>query len=122
MIGYLLFLGAYLVGNNWDYRLTVLVLCLPQLDRWRIAGGRSGVTATAATLCLLTAMYLGPILFFAVGVRLDEFVNWYLLYALSVLAAQVLQDQATETGGRLIPRSWCVLPSTRAATSTSDQR
>jgi len=34
-IGVGLFIGTFALGNNWDYRLVVLILTVPQLIEWR---------------------------------------------------------------------------------------
>jgi Glycosyltransferase family 87 len=62
-MGSLLFLGTFAIGNNFDYRLVVLLLTLPQLFRW--IGDPShdprGPLAAAATLSILLLLWIGPL-------------------------------------------------------------
>jgi hypothetical protein len=62
-MGSLLFLGTFAVGNNFDYRLVLLLLTLPQLFRW--IGDPShdprGPLAAAATVSILILLWIGPL-------------------------------------------------------------
>jgi Glycosyltransferase family 87 len=75
-MGSLLFLGTFAIGNNFDYRLVLLLLTLPQLFRW--IGDPShdprGPLAAAATLSILLLLWIGPL---SKPLALtDELVTW----------------------------------------------
>jgi Glycosyltransferase family 87 len=75
-MGSLLFLGTFAVSVNFDYRLVLLLLTLPQLFRW--IGDRSndprGPLASAATVSILILLWIGP---HAKPLALsDELVTW----------------------------------------------
>ncbi len=36
-VGASLYIGTFLLGNNWDYRLMFLIFCIPQLSAWLIS-------------------------------------------------------------------------------------
>lgn len=75
-MGALVYLGTFVVGNSFDYRLVCLLLVLPQLLRWPVPRGADGpgrlVRATLAVVVLL--LWIGAL---AGPLRLwDELVSW----------------------------------------------
>jgi len=48
-----IYVGTYVFGNNFDYRLAFLLLCIPQLCAWSRRGGESPVPWPAVALALL---------------------------------------------------------------------
>jgi hypothetical protein len=74
-MGSLLFLGTFVVNVNFDYRLVLLLLTLPQLFRW--IGDPShdprGPLASAAIVSILTLLWIGPLSDLALS---DELVTW----------------------------------------------
>lgn len=53
-MGAFLFLGCFLIGNNWNYRLLFLLLTVPQLACWTTHAGPW--ISRLAWLCLLSAL------------------------------------------------------------------
>jgi hypothetical protein len=92
-----IYVFSFVLWHNWDYRLTFLLLALPQLIVWTRAS-RSPVPAPRMTLvALLGTLWLGlplsldtgfwnPVLDFItlddLGVSLDEILNWILFVTL----------------------------------------
>jgi len=75
-MGSLLFLGSFALSNNFDYRLVLLLLTLPQLFRW--IGDPShdprGPLASAAIVSILILLWVGPL---SKPLALsDELVTW----------------------------------------------
>jgi Glycosyltransferase family 87 len=75
-MGSLLFLGTFALSINFDYRLVLLLLTLPQLFRW--IGDPShdprGPLASAATVSILILLWIGPL---SKPLALsDELVTW----------------------------------------------
>lgn len=89
-MGASVYLGTFLLGNNWDYRLAFLVLVVPQLSQWiwREKGTRQlisiGVMIAALASCwhLLLNIDLPFIPLKDPANRIfafDEFVNWLMV-------------------------------------------
>ena len=57
--GAAIYVGTYVFGNNFDYRLAFLVLCVPQLCAWSRRGGGAVPWPAAALVVLLGALWLG---------------------------------------------------------------
>jgi hypothetical protein len=93
-MGASLYVGTFLLGNNWDYRLIFLVFVVPQLSEWikqsvgRRRAGMLGVFGLVLVSCWYFFYYL-----FLMGIArdtlflIDEFVNWSLLAGLAYLLA-----------------------------------
>jgi len=95
------YLGTYVFGNNFDYRLAFLLLCMPQLCTWIRHGGAPAPWPAAALAALLVTLWLSsaqPPLPFGLQtwyVNLafppEEVLNWLLFGWLSAaLAAGLL--------------------------------
>jgi len=56
--GAAVYLGTYVFGSNFDYRLAFLVLCVPQLCAWARRGGAPAPWPAAAIAALVTTLYL----------------------------------------------------------------
>lgn len=95
-VGAAVYLGTFILGNNWDYRLMFLILAIPQLARWAITDKRRlAWTArgmlVALFLCLWhlvlrntpVSLALGPMPAFL----FDEALNWLLFAGLARLLA-----------------------------------
>ena len=63
-MGASIYIGTFLLGNNWDYRLAFLVLVLPQLLEWTRSSIKKHRTIALASL-------------FGVLVSCWHFVVWY---------------------------------------------
>ena len=106
-MGASIYIGTFLLGNNWDYRLAFLILVLPQLLEWtrssikkyRYAalGSVFGVLAS----CWHFVIWYSPFFNFFEGSKelwfvFDEFLNWMLVagfaYLLLASAADWLKD------------------------------
>jgi hypothetical protein len=88
-MGALVYLGTFLVGNSFDYRLVFLLLTLPQLLRWPAspdAAGQPVKLPQATVAVLLVDLWVGTL---AQQLRLwDELVSWTLAGMLLVLLAR----------------------------------
>jgi hypothetical protein len=89
-MGASVYLGTFLLGNNWDYRLTFLVLAIPQLVEWtRSTRGRFryavvGVLIAAVASCWHLMVWFSPFLNFSersteAWFAIDELLNWMLV-------------------------------------------
>jgi len=84
--GAAVYAGTYLFGNNFDYRLVFLILCVPQLCTWAREGGSPApwpAAAIAATVGTFWLSSTNPPLPFGlqtwyVGLRFppEEILNW----------------------------------------------
>lgn len=68
-----IYLGTFLLGNNWDYRLMFLLFTLPQLLEWW-KDHRIARYTLIAVLVSLAYLWIAAILPFAYVI--DEFANW----------------------------------------------
>jgi len=100
-----IYMGTFLLGNNWDYRLAFLIFVVPQLLEWARGAEPGKVRAMSIAVLTLTLVscwhfmvWYSPAL---AGIqetvfRADEFVNWMLLlgfgYLLAVSAPEWFKD------------------------------
>jgi hypothetical protein len=107
-LGAALYVGTFLLGNNWDYRLVFTLFTLPQLVAW--SRRREGQIAITARIALASALYSLWSAHFSVlaeassitgfvAFLLDEVANWLLFVALAALlfASLPLCANVTET-------------------------
>jgi hypothetical protein len=90
--------GTYVFGNNFDYRLAFLLLCVPQLCTWVRRGGAPAPWPAAALATLLVTLWLSsaqPPLPFGLQtwyVKLsfppEEVLNWLLFAWLAAALAR----------------------------------
>jgi hypothetical protein len=93
-LGASIYLGTFLIGNNWDYRLIFLLFTIPQILVW-IKSRASLASSSILTLIgvtLTTWLGRGTFKFF----YLDEFINWLLflfyVYAMILTLPKWLQS------------------------------
>lgn len=106
--GAAVYLGTFLLGHSFDYRLLFLLLTLPQLAAWTKSGSRD--TQRVATTCVAAVLLLQWSLAWrgglqalvgdaTPGVALDELLSWGAWAGLALLFAASLPDW-------LLPKSW----------------
>lgn len=89
-MGASIYVGTFLLGNNWDYRLAFLVLVIPQLSEWFMAGNkRHRAIAAGVVIAILISCWHFVLKIDLPFVPLkdpvnrnfifDETVNWLLL-------------------------------------------
>jgi hypothetical protein len=89
-MGASIYIGTFLLGNNWDYRLAFLVLVLPQLLEWTRSLIKKYRTIALACLfgvlasCWHFVIWFSPFFNFFEGSKelwfaFDEFLNWMLV-------------------------------------------
>jgi hypothetical protein len=89
-MGASIYVGTFLLGNNWDYRLAFLILTIPQLSQWVFVKNKkyrivsTGVVAAIVLSCwhllLKFDLQIIPLKGFAGrSFIIDEFINWLLL-------------------------------------------
>jgi hypothetical protein len=85
-MGALIYVGTFVIGNSFDYRLVFLLLTLPQLLRWpapRPAVRKRGNLPAATLAVVMAALWIGTL---SERLRLaDELVSWTLAGMLLVL-------------------------------------
>jgi hypothetical protein len=84
-MGALIYIGTFVVGNSYDYRLVFLLLVLPGLLRWRVndVAERPANLARATVAVVVLALWIGAL---SEQLRLwDELVSWTLAGMLLVL-------------------------------------
>jgi hypothetical protein len=57
-LGAAIYVGTFLFGNNWDYRLVFLLFVIPQVGQWMRAPGYGLISRWAMTLIILSTWYL----------------------------------------------------------------
>lgn len=97
-IGAAIYLFSFMVAANWDYRLSFMLLCLPQWLDWASARELSGLerlTARALLISFVVSAYLTNRSVFAL-LYIDEVLNWGLFFLLAaivtVLAGRVIRE------------------------------
>lgn len=104
-VGSCVFLGTFLVGTNWDYRMMILLFTVPQLWVWAKNSMCAVSMQSKATLVFISfslwSMFLaqftrgipyGPLISFV----LDEFSNWFVFASLLFLLIRSLPEWVFE--------------------------
>jgi hypothetical protein len=100
-LGAAIYVGTFMLGNNWDYRLMFTLFCLPQLADWARDHRRQVARAARLTLAaLLASLWMQFFFRFAhllpgggyLLLALDEAANWLLLGGLLYLAPAALPE------------------------------
>jgi hypothetical protein len=71
-----IYVAAFALGSNWDYRLIFLLFTLPQLFAWVKTRSPWGCLSAAALGVMLIALWISSLSGRLAG--LDEFANWLL--------------------------------------------
>ncbi len=85
-IGSSIFLGTFLMGNNWNYRLVFLLFCLPQLIEWsslKLKISLAHVITTLILVSLWSALWMdleNPLVVF-----IKEAIDWIIVFGLTSL-------------------------------------
>ena len=103
-MGAAIYVGTFLLGNNWDYRLAFLVLVLPQLLEWTRSSIRKHRFVALASLLAVLASCWHFVVWYApslVEIReilfvFDEFFNWMLVAGFSYLLGASMPDWVKE--------------------------
>ena len=92
--GAAIYLGTFMLGNNWSYRLIFLILTIPQLIHWIRSDNKAirqiALTTTIAIFYSLWAIFFDPI---PISGALDELLNWVLLPLLFFLLLSSLPER-----------------------------
>jgi glycosyl transferase family 87 len=90
-VGAASYIGTFLLGGNWDYRLMILLLVIPQLMSWRRSPSKSvRYTTTTTLVCVIISLWswfarrlLAHLL--PVSFLLDLFSKWIVFSGLMYL-------------------------------------
>ncbi len=97
-MGASIYVGTFLLGNNWDYRLAFLVLVIPQLSYWIFAGDKKYRSVTIGVMIAVLISCWHFLLKFDLSFIplkdpvnrnfiIDEFINWLLVPGFTYLLA-----------------------------------
>jgi len=103
-MGASVFIGTFLLGNNWDYRLVFLILVIPQILNWGKAANQRAQFLSIATLALVFISCWHFVVWYAPALEdlkevlfvFDELANWMLLAALSYWLGNSMPDWVKE--------------------------
>jgi len=103
-MGASIYVGTFLLGNNWDYRLAFLILVMPQILQWAKQTDRNYGFAARTVLALVLIACWHFVVWFAPSLQnikeilfiADEIVNWMLLAGFSYLLSVSLPDWVKE--------------------------
>ncbi len=93
-LGAAIYIGTFLLGNNWDYRLIFLLFAIPQLVEWsRATDGRLRLVSRLTLALVMASLWMQFFFRFAhfipgggyILFALDEAANWSLLAGLIYL-------------------------------------
>lgn len=109
-LGASIYIGTFLLGNNWDYRLAFLILVVPQLLQWlKDSNGQNRfISGMVMALVLVSCWHF--MVWFAPGLTnvketlfiIDEAANWMLLTGFSYLLFASMPDWTKEQFGSLV--------------------
>ena len=111
-MGASIYVGTFLLGNNWDYRLAFLILVMPQILQWsKHPDGNYGSIAKVLLVLVLIScwhfmVWFAPSL---VNVRellfgIDELANWMLVVGFSYLLCASMPDWLKVQFQFLVPK------------------
>jgi predicted ferric reductase len=117
-MGASIYVGTFLLGNNWDYRLAFLVLLVPQLVEWMHSFHRMYRVAAwmSIILVLLSCWHLWivqmppvPLLYSEHDPKrfwmvLDEVFNWMLFASLAYLLVASMPEWVKELARSILPK------------------
>lgn len=115
-MGASIYIGTFLLGNNWDYRLAFLVFVIPQLYEWTRsphAGVRSAAALSMLSLllsCWHFIAWYSPLIhpnfvLLETTFILDECINWILMMTLADLFILSLPDWMKADLRRFLPQT-----------------
>jgi hypothetical protein len=99
-MGALVYVGTFVAGNSFDYRLVFLLLTLPYLLRWPLHRGDAGPATLprVAAAVVVVQLWVGTL---SEQLRLlDELVSWTLAGMLVVLLARSARSATAVLRGR----------------------
>jgi hypothetical protein len=92
--GAAIFVGSFALMHNWDYRLSFLLLTIPQLARWSVTGAAPLPLPRLTLLFVVAALWLGETSLWSSGHPFEELLNWFLFVSLGtglfVIAGPIL--------------------------------
>ncbi len=94
-VGALIYIGTFVAGNSFNYRLLFLVFCIPQLVAWAGQGSPVYREARTTLIALLASCWCAILLWGvpdAVVLGLAQIVNWTLFAGLFYLLVGSLPD------------------------------
>ena len=111
-MGASIYVGTFLLGNNWDYRLAFLILVMPQILQWsKHPDGNYGSIAKVLLVLVLISCWhfmawFAPSL---VNVKellfgIDELANWMLVVGFSYLLCASMPDWLKVQFQFLVPK------------------
>lgn len=95
-LGAAIYVGTFLLGNNWDYRLAFLLFTIPQLSQWFFASSGKSRWAYLGLFLVMAASCWSPVIF-DYGIQVfggkyklklllfDEVMNWSMFLGLTYL-------------------------------------
>ncbi len=89
-IGACIYLGTFILGNNWDYRLIFLIFTIPQILVWIKSRSSLQSISTMALSGIVLTVWLSRYSYEIFG--LDELINWLLFFYFTYTLAQTLPD------------------------------
>lgn len=103
-MGASIYVGTFLLGNNWDYRLAFLILVVPQLLQWTKYTGKTYsllakmLLALVLVACWHFVFWFAPTLanFKEIMFIIDESANWMLVAGFSFLLFASMPDWVKE--------------------------
>jgi len=117
-MGAAIYVGTFLLGNNWDYRLAFLVFLVPQLVEWMFSSAKMyRIFAWLSLILVLLSCWhlrIAEISLISIfhsaedskkfWIILDEIFNWMLFLSLAYLLFASVPEWVRELLGSLLPK------------------
>ncbi len=115
-MGASIYLGTFLLGNNWDYRLAFLIFVVPQLSQWfHLENRKHRAVAMGVMVAILLSCWSLVLRFDLPFIPLkdpvnrnfiiDEFINWLLVPGLTYLLVASFPDWLKQDLQKLFGKS-----------------
>ncbi len=80
-VGASLYVGSFLIGNNYDYKFIVFIFTIPQLLAWLKNAPQVKIITICALLAILItcwSFFLSYVLYWVIYTFMEESLNWFI--------------------------------------------
>lgn len=101
-IGSSLYIGAFLMGTVFDYKLSFLIFAVPQMLNWIRNNKNLGFLSSIALIGIIGTLYISP----SSLLNIDEIINWllliYFIYCFAITLPNWCKSLIHDFGSKLL--------------------
>lgn len=88
-----IYIGTFLLGNNWAYRLIFLIFTIPQIFHWIKNIGQLTMLSNFALVSIIVTLWMKTTVSQGLGIYFHQFFDWFLFFYLSYALLITLPDR-----------------------------